>query len=529
MKEVLLIAGLGPAHLSHNDQKDSYFFLDESQKKEYIISGYSFAPPDLLIEENGKLRPLLSERTEAELIVETLKTLFEQSKIDYSFLHIRELWQNKNRNKEHYKVICLSTSFMWSERMLQHAIKWIQRTFSYDALILGGQYAVLKRFYIMDEYPEVSFVSCGDADQSLLPLVRQLLSGEKKYSTIQSICYRNEGKIVETPFGLCDIDSDFLPNFKRSYNMIPYISMRGCPYRCGFCAQSNAFPTWQTRSAEKVIGDFKQYRDMGYCHIDIHDSTFFIPYEKAMKVAEGIRNFGVTWSANCRTDTPFTDDDIRLLEESGCLDLYVGFESMSDQVLGYMSKKTTTAHHRDFNNKFKESNINTTASFMVGYPGENYADHNLTREYLMKEHVGFFTITVFEFESKDMPVWKDRSKFQLEIYDDCFDDFIWQHGGLNWCHSGMNSDEAKSLRKKLIEDVRRDDNSLAVMRSWQYRYKFPYIVGRSKKETMRIEKLLDRLVYLKQDYCTSFERQEALKCIKNELSQYNIRGKIVVN
>ena len=56
--------------------------------------------------------------------------------------------------------------------MLQHAIKWIQRTFSYDALILGGQYAVLKRFYIMDEYPEVSFVSCGDADQSLLPLVR---------------------------------------------------------------------------------------------------------------------------------------------------------------------------------------------------------------------------------------------------------------------------------------------------------------------------------------------------------------------
>ena len=104
MKEVLLIAGLGPAHLSHNDQKDSYYFLDESRKKEYIISGYSFAPPDLLIEENGKLRPLLSERTEAELIVDTLKTLFEQSKIDYSFLHIMELWQNKKRNKEHYKI-----------------------------------------------------------------------------------------------------------------------------------------------------------------------------------------------------------------------------------------------------------------------------------------------------------------------------------------------------------------------------------------------------------------------------------------
>ena len=134
-------------------------------------------------------------------------------------------------------------------------------------------------------------------------------------------------------------------------------------------------------------------------------------------------------------------------------------------------------------------------------------------------------MTVFEFESRDMPVWKDRNKYQLEIYDDRDDGFVWQHGGLNWSHSGMNSDEAKHLRRKLVEDIRRDDSSLAVMRSWQYRYQFPYITGKDKKTTMRIEKILDRLVYLMQDHRTFAERQEALTRIANELRQYHIHGK----
>lgn len=527
MKDVLLIAGLGPAHLSHNDQKNSFFFLDDSQKKEYIISGYSYAPTDLIIEENGKERPLLSERSEAELVVDTLKSFFNCAKIEYDFLHIRGLWKKEKTGKKFYKIICLSTSFMWSEHMLCYAIEWINQNFSYDYLILGGQYAILKRSYIMSAFPSVSFVSYGDAGQSLIPLVRQLLLGEKDYSNIPAICFRSNGTVVETPLVPYDIDSDFLPDFNQKYDMIPYISMRGCPYHCGFCAQSNISTTWQIRSPEMVIRDFKKYRDNGYGHIDIHDSTFFVPYERAIKVVDGIKNLGITWSANCRTDTPFTEEHIKLLEEAGCRDLYVGFESMSDRVLGYMNKKTLSAQNRQFNELFKNSSINTTASIIVGYPGENKTDHNLTREYLLKEHVGFFTMTVFEFESEDMPVWKDRSKFQLEIYDDCDDGFAWQHGGLNWSHSGMTSDEAKSLRKKLIQDIRRDENSLAVMRSWQYRYKFPYITGKSKKETMRIEKLLDRLVYLNQDYCTLSERTEALKCIVKELSQYNIHGKVV--
>ena len=88
----------------------------------------------------------------------------------------------------------------------------------------------------------------------------------------------------------------------------------------------------------------------------------------------------------------------------------------------------------------------------------------------------------------------------------------------------MNSDEARELRLSLIRDVRNNDNSLAVYRSWQYRYLFPIISNHNKIETMRIEKLLDRLVYLSYDYPNEEERKTALKNIADELNSFGIFG-----
>lgn len=525
MKDALLIAGLGPAHLSQNDQNESFFSYANPPFEKYILAGYSYAPTHLMVEENSGTRQLFTERKEAQLIVDTLKTVFNQERIDYDFLHIKELWAGHPRTRETYKVICLSASFMWSEYMLRYAVEWVCNNFEFDYLIVGGQYAALKRDFIMREFSAVSFVSFGDADISLIPLLRCIFSGNENYAQIPALCYRSGEEIITNPFAKCNIDSPFLPTFEEHYDMIPYVAMRGCPYHCGFCAQSNAFPCWQVRSAQMVVEDFKCYRAAGYRHIDIHDSTFFVPYQKALEFMDGVKELGVTWSANCRADTPFTQSHLQLLEEAGCSDLYVGFEAMSNQVLEYMNKKTTVAHNRRINALFQNSFVNMTASIIVGFPGETKADHELTRRYLLNEHVGFFTVTVFEFESKEMPVWKEREKFDLKVYNDRYDGFTWQHGGVEWSHSGMTSSEAKSLRRKMIEDIRRSDDSLAVMRSWQYRFLFPYIRGKNKRETMRIEKLLDRLVYLPHDYPIQEERKKALAMIVDELKQYGIVGK----
>ncbi|MBQ4511068.1 MAG: radical SAM protein [Clostridia bacterium] len=523
MSDVLLIAGLGPAHLSHADRDGSFFSPSFSDEDSYVLDGYRYFPTDLAEIQGDTERKLLQPRTEAELISNHLCTVFDNAKISYDFLHIKSIWNNSIIENDKYSIICLSTSFMWSEYMLDYAIEWIFQNIKFDYLIVGGQYAALKKDYVLNKWQNVSFVSIGDADISLVPLVNCLLSG-KDWRAVPCISWCENSIVKQTAYKETDINSNFIVEFKNSYHMIPYIAMRGCPYHCAFCAQSECCPVWQYRSAEQIANDWKLFKNQGYNHIDVHDSTFFIPFKKIEELLPLIFDVGVTWSANCRADTPLTDENCKLLEKSGCIDLYFGFESMSDTVLGYMNKNTTSSQNRYINQLFSNSKINTTMSFIVGFPGENPTEFYKTRDYLLNEHIGFFTSAVFELEDERIPIWKQRNRFNIQLYKDKNDDFKWRHGGNNWSHCGMTSKEAQSLRECLINDIRNSDSSLAVCRSWQYQFLFPIVSRQNKKTTMRIEKLLDRLVYLNKDYHTKEEKQAALKKIVAELNYHGIFG-----
>ena len=138
--------------------------------------------------------------------------------------------------------------------------------------------------------------------------------------------------------------------------------------------------------------------------------------------------------------------------------------------------------------------------------------------------IGFYTTAVFELEDECIPIWKEKDRFQIQLYKDKNDDFKWRHGGNNWSHIGMSSQEAKKLQEELIRDTRQNDNCLAVCRSWQYQFLFPLISGYDKITVMKIEKLLDRLVYLTKDYKTKEEQHIALEKIVSELKKHNING-----
>ena len=524
MSDIILIAGLGPAHLSHEDRSGSFFSPSFDNENAYVLDGYRYFPTDLTKAYNGTETTLLQKRTEAELITNHLCSVFDNAGLSYDFLHIKSLWNNEKIAQNKYRIVCLSTSYMWSEYMLDYAISWVTENIECEYLVLGGQYSSLKKEYILKKWDSVSFISLGDADISLIPLVKDILNNCLDTSKINSICFNENGQIKYTEYKEADINSSFIVDFKKSYHMIPYVSMRGCPYHCAFCAQSECCPTWQYRSADLIAKDFKEYKARGYNHIDIHDSTFFIPFKKAQDFMQQISDLGITWSSNCRADTPFTKDDLALLEKCGCTDLYFGFESMCDSVLGYMNKNTTSSQNRSINNLFKESTVNTTMSFIVGFPGETPSDFEKTKDYLLNEHIGFFTTAVFELEDERIPIWKEKDRFQIQLYKDKNDDFKWRHGGNNWSHIGMSSQEAKKLQEELIRDTRQNDNCLAVCRSWQYQFLFPLISGYDKITVMKIEKLLDRLVYLTKDYKTKEEQHIALEKIVTELKKHNVNG-----
>jgi radical SAM superfamily enzyme YgiQ (UPF0313 family) len=250
------------------------------------------------------------------------------------------------------------------------------------------------------------------------------------------------------------------------------------------------------------------------------DSTFFIPFSRITRLLDELPALNIIWEANARADTPFTPEIIKKLEDSHCYALYFGFESMSNLVLEYIDKKTTLQDNKKINQLFKDSSVNTMMSFIVGFPGETIDEHKKTRDYLLKEHFGHYNIYLFEFEDKSMPIWKDKDKFNLQIFDEGEFKYDWKHGGESWSHCGMNSNTAKKLRSDTIMQVRCSD-SLAIHRTWQYKFYWPFITRLSRQENIYIEKLLDQLVFVSTDYPEHEKEKKILDIIK-QLEKYNI-------
>lgn len=528
--DVILIAGLGPAHLENSDLKNSYLdqalSMDE-RKSSYMIGTMDYSPDEFVYcsANNEKVQVLRKvENQTPELIVVVLRNLLDVGNIDYEFISIDNLWKNEVIEASS-RIVCLSTTFMWSEHMIDFAINWIKENIKFEYLVLGGQYSFLKREYLLNKHKCIDFLITGDAEISLVPLLKSILDDTRDYCSIPNLIYKENYIIKETEYVEGDINQYSTPVYEGQHSVIPYISMKGCIYNCKFCALSYCSRKWQYRTANNIINDWDLFVKRNEVkHIDINDSTFFIPYKRVKELLPKLVDMNITWEANARADTPF-EEDIRMLESSGCKALFFGFESMSDVTLNNINKKTTSDLNRKINKMFSKTEIYTMMSFIIGFPGENHEEFNKTRNYLINEHYGHFNIYVFEFEDKCMPIWEDKEKFQIEIYEDEENQDIWNHGGLNWKHNGMDSKEANRLREKLLSDIRKCQSTKAIHKSWQYAYEWPLIKERTREENICIEKIFDQLMFLKTDYIDDIEREKMLKKLITKLKTYGIATK----
>ena len=529
--KTFLISGLGPARIENEDLLGSFFDdYNIDVKTKFSIDGRSISPLDLVYtSNNGESVPVLrlkSKEKKETYISELLKGILYESDEEFEFIDISLAWKNVELNpKEKEAVVLLSTTFMWNTKMINMAVDWVYANFDSPVLVLGGQYSTLKLEYIVNNlFDKVDYIISGAAELSLVDLIKTIDHiNSKNYHEIPNLWYKENGRFVFTFNKKFNYKDSKIVKFKGERKTMPYMSMRGCPYSCKFCALRECTPCWQFLSAERILQDWDEYaKENNSKHFTIRDSTFFIPYTKIEKLLPQLKGRNYIWTANSRVDTPFNQEVVRQLEDAGCITLFFGFESMCDETLLKMDKRTTSSLNRKINSLFGESSILTAMSFIVGFPGETPSDFEYTHDYLVNEHIGRFTLYVFEYEGDILPIAKEKEKYQIEVYDDD-EKYNWAHGGQNWKHIGMDSNKAKLLRRKTIKDSRANISSNSVFSSWQGKYQWPFVQGLSKMENIKIEKLIDRLIFLFVDFPADYKREAA--DILKALSYYDIHIK----
>lgn len=301
--------------------------------------------------------------------------------------------------------------------------------------IVGGVHSTLDR-NILDCLPFVDYSISREGEETTL----RLLNGENP-NLIQGVSFRDNGKIVnnnrssviknldEMPFPERDkfwIDGRPATEIEKINMDVSYlITLRGCPYRCSFCASPEIWGRniLQYRSPENIKKEIievkKKYwnrvpTDYGVLSsnskskqelykeaVQINDNTiiyfvddvFTLKKNRALEIMQNIKHCDVPWKCESRADN--IDEDIAVaMKESNCKRVKLGIESGSDRILKIIKKDETKDQMRKGINLLKKHSVPITVYLMAGFPDETDEDLQETIDFAKEIDADYYSISI---------------------------------------------------------------------------------------------------------------------------------------
>ncbi len=205
-------------------------------------------------------------------------------------------------------------------------------------------------------------VVVGEAETAWPRLLRDL--GEGRLGRV----YRSGGP-VDTA-AIPEARRDFFRD--RRYLLTNTIqTTRGCPHDCEFCSVT-AFHgrRYRKRPVEAVLAELAEMRRSG-SFVFFVDDNLVADRRTALELFREMRGMGIKWLSHAPIDLA---EDRELLEaagESGCIGLFVGFETLSEAALAAMGKRTNrVASYLENARAMRDRGIGILGSFVLGLDGD---------------------------------------------------------------------------------------------------------------------------------------------------------------
>ncbi len=174
------------------------------------------------------------------------------------------------------------------------------------------------------------------------------------------------------------------------------ITLRGCPYRCIYCAiPASADRKTRYRSAENVADEIALMRrrwDIPY--LFFHDSVFTLNRKRTTALLEMMVERDLTVPFACQTRTDRVDPALlEQLKAAGCHQIFFGIESGDSESLTKIRKSVPLDEIREAVRQVTALGIRCTGFFMVGFPWETEA--HIRRSADFATSIGLDAVSLF--------------------------------------------------------------------------------------------------------------------------------------
>ena len=265
-------------------------------------------------------------------------------------------------------------------------------------IVFGGWHPSLAVEQTLRE-PYVDAIVRGQGELTLLELVQRIAEGKDWYG-LRGLSFKDGDETIHEPDrAVANINDLPAPAYDQvdhgiyakhsGIRQLAYTTSVGCPYQCNYCTDQVFYKRrFNAYHADRVVSDLAELVPRyNIDDVPLFDSNFLVDRKRAVAIARGIVDSGLKFRWDFQTSTDFlasmSEDDVRLLAESGVYHIGFGTESGSQEVLNLMNKRfqhveqmVETARKADL------AGIHVVFNIILGYPGETEEHRNQTFRFM---------------------------------------------------------------------------------------------------------------------------------------------------
>lgn len=256
-------------------------------------------------------------------------------------------------------------------------------------ITVGGHFATFEAKNILLDNPGIDSVLCGEAEDSIIELANCIDSGESLIG-IKGLTLNNNGNIIENESRTSIINLNSIPfpardvitKLVESNDYVQVAAQRGCYGNCTFCSINSFydFHGVRRRSPKNVVEELESLQyEYGAKKITFVDDEFCdrskesIEWVKELTSEISSRNLTFDFWIQIRAND-FKEEVINPLVNVGLKRVFIGIESMSQNVLNRLKKKVKISDNTYALNLANKMGLETEIGFLMFEPYISFSD-----------------------------------------------------------------------------------------------------------------------------------------------------------
>jgi len=297
--------------------------------------------------------------------------------------------------------------------------------------VIGGPHVSALKQSIFIDFPDADIAVLGEGEETIL----EIAEGED-LNKIKGICtptivtmprerIKNLDLLPYPDLDFIDLNNFSAPAPAAARPSMSIMASRGCPSQCAFCSRSVFGNKVSFKSPERVVNEIQSLSEKwGIKEVFILDDTLNLKREWCTEIFEKIIERGLShlkFKAPFRANEKLVDMELlKLAKRAGLWLIFYGVESGNQEMLDRMHKNLNKSEIRRAFKLTHEAGIKTTASFIVGYPGEDKDtikdSLNFAKE-LKPFWVGFSRLTPFPTTEAQRILVEKRQLIKCDFID----------------------------------------------------------------------------------------------------------------